>query len=435
MNYPQPQSATGLPGRIECTQTLDALLRPQQNVLNRVVVLWLDLDRFVGINRSLGHRAGDQVILRVAMRLRAHSTDNGRWFHFGADEFVYVDTGFDNRHACEFANRILGAIDQPLRVGQVDLHPTASIGISLSESATDASELLERADRAMLDAKRHGGNRIIVSGIEHVSGSEGTEPGREELQVENDLHVALNEGFLELHYQPIFRRDGSIEAAEALMRCNIHGRQISPARLIPVAEKTGLIGRLGEWSIMDAARFAKKMHDRGQGLKCAVNVSRAQLLSDGFAESLAATLLLTGVPVTSLELELTESLFMDNSTAVQQNLEACQAMGFGLAIDDFGTGYSCLANLKDLPATKLKLDRAFVCVLPEDTRGYSVVRAMTMLGKELGMTVVAEGVETPEQAERLWDAGVDALQGYHLSRPMSSSALESWIVDYREQHS
>ena len=194
-----------------------------------------------------------------------------------------------------------------------------------------------------------------------------------------------------------------------------------------MAEKTGLIIRLGEWSLLAGARQASHLAAAGHRTKVAINVSRAQLASPKFAQALHAALLCADVSPELIELELTESLFMDISETVQANLHAARKAGVGLAIDDFGTGYSCLANLKDIPATKLKLDRAFVVVLPHDRRAFAVVKAMAQLGRELGMTVVAEGVEDPAQIEALREAGADAIQGFVHARAMPEETLLQWL--------
>jgi EAL domain-containing protein (putative c-di-GMP-specific phosphodiesterase class I) len=279
----------------------------------------------------------------------------------------------------------------------------------------------------MSTAKRAGGGRVVISGDEPVPGRLGILLAREELELENKLHIALESGGLNLHYQPIVSFDGRIETVEALMRCTTDGCNISPAKFIPIAEKTGLISRLGDWSLLAGAQFAHRLDNAGLRTKVAINVSRAQLASPNFAKALHAALLCANVMPELIELELTESLFMDISETVQANLRAARDAGLGLAIDDFGTGYSCLANLKDIPATKIKLDRAFVIVLPHDRRAFAVVKALTQLGSELGMTVVAEGVEEQSQLDSLREAGVHAIQGYIHARPMPEEALLQWL--------
>jgi EAL domain-containing protein (putative c-di-GMP-specific phosphodiesterase class I) len=214
------------------------------------------------------------------------------------------------------------------------------------------------------------------------------------------------------------------------MRCNSRGVAIQPNQFIPVAEKTGLIIRLGEWTMLTAARLADHLIQSGRPTKIAVNVSRAQLTAPKFRQVLYGVLACSDVPPSLIELELTESLFMDTSETVRNNLAAAVEAGFPLAIDDFGTGYSCLAYLKDLPARKLKLDRAFVKGLPEDRKSFAIIRTITQLAADLGMTIVAEGVETDAQRDILAEAGVTALQGFLLSYPLPETELETWLATH-----
>jgi diguanylate cyclase (GGDEF)-like protein len=389
--------------------------------------LWLDLDRFKQVNESFGHLGGDAVIAKVAARVSTILSGRAEVSRMGGDEFVFLIPGCERKQAEEIAAELLRAVTDAIEIGSIRIRPSGSIGLAILDDQEDALSFIERADRAMIEAKRLGGGRHVVSGDEQVPGRVGVLLAREELVIESQIHAALECGGLTLHYQPIIRLDGSIEAAEALMRCNVDGVSLPPAKIIPVAEKTGLVVRLGEWSMLNAAQHARRLRDQGLATKVAVNVSRAQLTAPRFVEALYAAIYYADVAPDLLELELTESLFMDISDVVQSNLLAAREAGVALAIDDFGTGYSCLANLKDIPATKLKLDRAFVRVLPDDKRALSVVRAITQLGQELGMTIVAEGVETREQHDALADAGVDAVQGFFHARPMDAEALVRWL--------
>ena len=417
--------STGFLDRDSCLDLVGRLA--SGTAAGNLAALWIDLSRMKQVNESFGHLGGNLVIAQVAQRLREKSAGRGEWCRMGGDEFVCLIPHSDAERTRKLAQELLQTIETPIPYGELFLHPSASIGIAILEANEDPVTFLERADRAMAAAKRQGGGRAVASGEEPLPGRQGILLAREELSIENKLHIALDNGGLSLHYQPIIGINGRIEAVEALMRCTVGDEQISPAKLIPVAEKTGLITRLGEWSLLAGARYASQLERAGYRTKVAINVSRAQLTSNRFAEALHAALLCANVSPGLIELELTESLFMDISQTVQANLRAAQAAGVGLAIDDFGTGYSCLANLKDIPATKLKLDRAFVIVLPHDRRAFAVVKAMTQLGQELGMTVVAEGVEEQEQIDSLRDAGVDAIQGYFHARPMPDMALLDWF--------
>lgn len=418
---------TGFLGR---TAALEALLSSAATCRNEgspLAALWLDIDRFRTVNDSFGHLGGDAVIARIAARLRDQLSEPFSAGRMGGDEFLILLPGRDLATAQATAGRILAALRQPIELGSLRLHPTASLGLAMLEKNEDPLSTIERAERAKAEAKRQGGDRLLLAGDEPAPGRLGVRLAREELEVENLLHAALESGGLSLHYQPVLRADESVEAVEALMRCATDGVGLTPARFIPVAEKTGLIVRLGEWSLLNAGMQARRLANSGRPVKVAVNVSRAQLTSPQFAQAMHAALLCANVAPNLLELELTESLFMDMSDVVQANLRAAREAGVTLAIDDFGTGYSSLATLKDIPAQKLKLDRAFVHVLPEDRRALAVVRAAAQMGRELGMVVVAEGVETEGQREALFEAGVDAIQGFLRARPMSVEALDVWL--------
>lgn len=393
--------------------------------LGPLAVLWIDIDRFKQINDSLGHEVGDGVIATLAQRLRERLGGRGELGRMGADEFVCLAPGVRALQAEALAAELAQAIGQVLELTDMVLRPTAGIGIALQQPGDSGIELLQRADLAKTASKRDGGNRVVVDG--QGSGNwPGAQLQREELVIEQMLHEALADGGLTLHYQPIVDADGQVRVVEALMRCSDPSAP-GPGRFIPVAEKTGLIVRLGEWTLMRGCAFARRMREAGMPLKVAVNVSRTQLLDDQFSVALNAALLCTRVDGQALELELTESLFMDISPVVQSSLAAARELGVGLAIDDFGTGYSCLANLKDIPATKLKLDRAFVSALPDDQRALAVVGAMTRLGQALGMTVTAEGAETQQQTDLLWASGVDQVQGFALAAPMPEEELLAWL--------
>jgi diguanylate cyclase (GGDEF)-like protein len=422
-------SLTSFLDRRGCLRAAVRLVESCRRERRPLAVLWLDLDRFKQVNESFGHLGGDAVIAKIAARLGISLSGRAEVSRMGGDEFVFLIPNCDRKLAEEIAGDLLRAVAEPIEIGSIRIHPSGSVGIAILDDHEDPLTFIERADRAMVEAKRLGGGRHVVSGDEQVPGRVGVLLAREELAIESQIHAALETGGLTLHYQPIIRIDGSIESAEALMRCHIDGESLPPAKIIPVAEKTGLIVRLGEWSMLNAAQHARRLRDAGMPTKLAVNVSRAQLTAPRFVEALYAAIYYADVSPDLLELELTESLFMDISDVVQSNLLAARKAGVSLAIDDFGTGYSCLANLKDIPATKLKLDRAFVRVLPEDRRSLAVVRAMTQLGRELGMTIVAEGVETREQHDALVDVGVDAVQGFLHARPMDAELLVGWLRD------
>ncbi|MBS1191618.1 MAG: diguanylate cyclase/phosphodiesterase [Rhodocyclaceae bacterium] len=421
---------TGFLDRGECIGEVERLAGEARAANTPFCVLWIGIDRFRQINSSFGHRAGDNVLAKLAHRMKSLAREGDRFGRMGGDEFVILLPGRGVAEAEGTAERLQQALKVPMEIGHVRVRPSGSIGIAQLNTVEPLLHVLERADRAMLAAKRLGGGQYVVSGGEKVPGRFGNPMAQEELTVEGLLHEALETGGLSLHYQPILSAgDGKLEAVEALMRCRVRERNLAPASFIPVAEKTGLIVRLGEWSLMTAARLAQRLGADGAAVKVAVNISRAQLTAPKFCQALHAVLACTDTPADLLELELTESLFMDMSDNVRRNLAAVVEAGLPLAIDDFGTGYSCLAYLKDLPATKIKLDRAFVVGLPEDRKSFAIVRMVTQLARDFGMAVVAEGVETVDQYDCLREAGVTAVQGFLFSRPLPEYQLDQWLQE------
>ncbi|MFA6921120.1 MAG: EAL domain-containing protein [Gallionella sp.] len=418
---------TGLLNRAGCLETAERFAVVAASQGKPFAAIWIDMDRFKRINESFGHPGGDEVIKDLAVRFRKRMSGRAEISRMGGDEFVFLVPQCDRSQAEHLACELASTAGEMISIGNLTLCPTASIGIAIHDLGEDSLSLIERADRAMYAAKDKGGDNIVCSGDEPIPGRLGITLAREEILIESTLHAALETGGLCLHYQPIILANGKIEAVEALMRCTFNGENISPGKFIPVAEKTGLVVRLGEWSLLQGALQARLLQDAGFYTKVAINVSRAQLLSPKFTQALHAALICSNVKPELVELELTESLFMDISDTVQANLKNAISAGVSLSIDDFGTGYSCLANLKDIPAKKLKLDRAFVTVLPEDRRARAVVRAMTQLGHELGMIVVAEGCERQEEIDVLLEAGVDAIQGFFYARPMPEDKLLQWL--------
>jgi diguanylate cyclase (GGDEF)-like protein len=415
---------SGFLNRNSCLPKILELISPsiQKSSLS---IIWIALDRIKQINASFGHRGGDEVIAGIAGRLHNKSGVTAHWCRMAGDEFVCILPDHNSEQTRQIALAFLGEIQIPMPLHDLILYPSASLGIATLDDNETASNCLERADTAMKSAKLAGGGRVVISGAETLPGRMGIYLARHELEIENKLHLALAHGGLSLHYQPIVNSDGRIVSLEALMRCTSH--QLAPGEFIPIAEKTSLIIRLGEWSLLEGARFAHRLASSGQPITVAINISRAQFSLPDFPQTLHAALLCANVRHELIELELTESLFMDNSVIVQTNLRATLDSGVKIAIDDFGTGYSCLAILKDINATKLKIDRAFVMALPHDTRAFSVVRAIAQLGNELDMLVVAEGVENQDQLDSLRDAGVHTIQGYINARPMPENEFLEWL--------
>lgn len=394
-----------------------------------LAVLWIDLDRFRQINESFGYDGGDSIISLVADRIRDKTRGKASIGRVGTDEFVCLLPGFEMDTAETLGADLLNAIRPPMNIGDFKIRLTASMGIALLEPEESASELLERADWSKMTAKNEGGNRYVLSGSEQVPSTMGIIQAREDLEVEYLLNSALENGDLQLHYQPILGFGGSVLSVECLMRCIVNGKNIPPARFLPVAEKSGLIVSLGEWSLLQGTRQAQQLSKSSMRTTVSINVSRGQLSDRRFTQSLNAAIILADVEPGLIELELSESLFMDASDAIQANLRNIRTLGVSLAIDNFGSGLSCLGNLKDIPANKLKLSRTFTMTMLEDSRSMSVLKAMVQMGKDLGMTVIAEGVETKEQMEALRELRVDGIQGYYYAKPMDVEALSLWLKE------
>ncbi|MCM8613664.1 bifunctional diguanylate cyclase/phosphodiesterase [Accumulibacter sp.] len=418
---------TGFHLRNAAPSVVARLFAATDRVPASLCAMWLDLDRFRQVNDSFGYAEADAVIALIAGRIRSVAGERATLLRMGSDEFAILLSAVATPDAERIAGRLLATIDQPIPLGGILLRPSVSIGITWRLAADDPLSLLARADRAMGEAKRQGGDRFVVVAAEPLGATSAAWSARQDLEIESVLHASLATGDLDLHYQPIVRPDGSVEAVEALMRCAVGGRQVSPLQLVAVAEKTGLIVRIGEWILLQGARCAARLRAQGCPTKVAINISRLQLYSESFLGNLHAALICARLPADAIELELTESLFVDASPVVQANLRGAREAGVGLAIDDFGTGYSSLANLKDLPATKLKFDRAFINELPEDRRAFAILSAITRLAGELGMVVVAEGVETAAQLAACEAARVDATQGFLHAKPMSEEELSQWM--------
>lgn len=421
---------TGFLDRQECILEAERLSTRARYNNSTLCALWISLNRFREVNTSFGHQAGDEVLARLAQRLAEQVSPAHPIARIGADEFLVLLPDIPLATAMALANRIHSALREPLLAGRVTWRQSCSIGLAKLGNEPGIG-LLERADQAMQEAKQSQGALLTATAIGTDRDSQATTLKREELSIEEMLHEAMENGGFSLQYQPVIDVINSqVVACEALMRCRVRGENLTPDQFIPVAEKTGMIIELGDWTLLTAARTAERLLAAGHPTRLAVNVSRAQLTAPKFQQTLHALLTVSNLPPSLLELELTESLFMDASPAVRCNLDAAVEAGLSLAIDDFGTGYSCLAYLKDIPANKLKLNRTFVKHLPEDRKSLAIVRAITRLAQDLGMTVVAEGVETTQQRDILMNAGVNALQGYLFSRPLPETRLEAWLSSF-----
>lgn len=387
-----------------------------------VVVLFLDIDDFKRVNDSLGHDAGDQILIEVAARIRASIRTGDLAARFGGDEFaVLLDRGSSSAAAIAVTERILAALGDVYFVRGVELVLGASIGIAQGVAgAEDGIELLRMADVAMYAAKTAGKRRyaFFEPGMQA--------PVRERLDLEADLRHALERGEFVLHHQPIVdlatRR---IVGTEALIRWHRPGNGlVAPGEFIPIAEETGLIVPIGAWALEEGCSLAASWpaRSRGRARSVAVNLSARQLQDPGLVDDVAGILLRTGLEAGRLVLEVTESLVMQDPDQTIQRLRALRELGVSLAIDDFGTGFSSLSYLRTLPVDTVKIDRSFIADL-DRAAGAALVQGIVELGHSLGLAVVAEGIETPEQADALQRFGCDFAQGFHFARPMPPAEL------------
>ena len=410
---------TGLPNRTlfsERIRQATASLGPE----GRLAVLLLDLDRFKEINDTLGHASGDLVLREVGVRLRAGLPDSHTVARLGGDEYaVLVPALPDWDAAVAVGRQVRATLGRPLPIEQLELEVTASMGIVLCpDHGSDPEPLLQRADVAMYQAKKdHTGMEVYAPERDQYS------PRR--LALVGALRSAIDQRDLTLLYQPkVELRGGRIVAAEALLRWRhpVHG-QIPPDEFIPIAESTALIQPLGQLVLETALDQARCWQEAGSPLSLAVNLSVRNLLEPNLADRVAALIAKAGVPPGTLTLEITESGVMTDPNAAIAMLRGLRNVGVRLSIDDFGTGYSSLSYLKRLPVDEVKLDKSFVLNMTSDVDDAAIVRSTIELAHNLGLQLVAEGVEDQETLELLAALGCDLVQGYHLARPMPADKL------------
>lgn len=394
-----------------------------------LAVLFIDLDEFKPINDTLGHGIGDQVLINVARRLEQAIRPTDTLCRFGGDEFVLLLPDLDSpRQAEEIAERLLEALALPYRIERHELYLSASIGVALNgQQLTQPEEMLQQADMAMYKAKQQGRNTL------QTFTQDINQKLTQRVTLRNDLQEAiLNEQF-ELHYQPLLSIEGEVQGFEALVRWN-HPKKgaISPARFIPIAEETGQILALGQWVIERAARdFLTLQPQLSSHCRISVNLSPMQFHRPSFLSSLSATLEATGLSATSLELELTEGILMNDTDAAIDTLHALREMGISVAIDDFGTGFSSLSYLRHLPVDKVKIDRSFINNIAHNSKDAAIVQGIVALAHHLELQVVAEGVETSQQHQQLVALKCDVFQGYLFARPMPFRPLCDWLTEQR----
>ena len=393
---------------------------------NGLALLFIDLDRFKTVNDSLGHQVGDRLLKLVAERLRHVVGDSNPIARLGGDEFIVMMLNPASREdVAALANQILAHIGSAYQLDYYRLTTTCSIGITMCpEDSRESYILLRNADTAMYTAKGRGGNCF------QFYTEEMNKQVNARLTLESELRRAIKSQEFQLYYQPqVDTETDQLLGAEALIRW-VHPTAgiISPAEFIPIAEETGLIREIGDWALLKACQDFRKLNDEfNSELSIAVNVSVRQL-DDQFCTRVGEVLQTSGLSADFLELEITESLLMDN---VQENiriLESINKMGIRFAMDDFGTGYSSLSYLKQFPISKLKIDRAFINDITTDPDDDAIVQAIIAMAKSLHLNLVAEGVETQEQLQRLQLMACDSYQGYLFSRPLPLHDFRSLLA-------
>jgi diguanylate cyclase (GGDEF)-like protein/PAS domain S-box-containing protein len=411
---------TGLPNRLLFVDRLRRALATAEGD-NRVAVLFLDLDQFKVINDSLGHNAGDRLLVALADRLRAAIRPSDTVARFGGDEFAVLCTGVpDEDVAYELARRISSAVSKPIVLPEGEVFVTASVGIALSGGELETPEtLLRNADAAMYRAKDQGRARA------ELFQSDAHDRAVRHLRTGNELHRALERGELRLHYQPIVSlEDGKVSGFEALLRWE-HPRRglVQPDDFVGLAEETGLVVPIGSWALEEACRQAATWHLAGAPLSISVNLSPRQLAEPTLPEDVARVLQATGIDPGALWLEITENTLMRDAESAVRTLSALRSLGVHLAVDDFGTGYSSMSYLKRFPVQALKVDRTFVDGIGREPEDSAICTAVVSLAHALGLRAVAEGVETPEQLAELRTLGCELAQGFLFGRP---APAEEW---------
>ncbi len=413
---------SGLPNRLRFIEHLSALLARCETDGGGLAVLFIDLDKFKEINDTYGHAAGDEVLVGCAERMASQLRANDVLARFGGDEFAVIQTGVKSAHDAELlARRLIDAIRPAFHIGEAEAYVGASIGVALApENGKDAAELMRLADIAMYRAKNEGRNRACF--FEQRM----DDTLRLRKVIEDDLRHAIARNELELHYQPQVAADGSrIVGIEALVRWRhpVHGL-IPPMEFIGIAEERGIIIQLGEWVIRRACLDAARWGD----VTVACNVSAIQFRQPDFVASVTNALSDTNFDPARLELELTESIVMTDADKAEESMMDLRAMGVKLALDDFGTGYSSLIYLRRFAFDKIKLDKSFLDSLEDTGESAILVHSVVHLGRALGLTVTAEGVETPEQQRFLQAVGCHLLQGYLFSRPVTAEEIDELLA-------
>ncbi len=415
-------SLTGVENRMAMQMRLRDLFDANRQSHDALAVLWMDLDRFKEVNDSLGHMVGDALLRTVVERLTALLDGRGHIARFGGDEFVILLPAMNRVAAQEVSEQIVACFDHGVDVGAHNLPVTASVGIAVGpQDGRDADELMQHADLALYEAKAQGRNRAISFAWSMK------ERFHRIHEIETGLRRAITRNELQLHFQPIFEVEtGRIAICEALLRWN-HPTlgMVMPGEFIPIAESIGLIEPMTDWVIREACTIAIQWPEN---VRVAVNISPASLKSGELPRTIIATLMETGLSAARLELEVTESLFLNEDGQTHQMLRELQQIGLRLVLDDFGTGYSSLAYLRAYHFDGIKIDRSFMNGVAVSREDQAIVRAVGHLADALEMEIVAEGIETVEQLHYARDAGIHNVQGFLMSPAKPPAVITDMVL-------
>jgi len=419
---------TGLPNRTLFQDRLGQALRQSHRNATALALLLMDVDRFKEINDTFGHEYGDALLRQLGERLQERVRESDTIARLGGDEFAVLLPNCDESGAVATAERLLSAFDEPFTLEGQPIAATASVGIAVFPThGLDVQTLMRRADIAMYIAKRGGsGYAVYASQLDQHS------PQR--LALVSEMRQAIEQGQFVLHYQPLVGlRNGAATRVEALVRW-IHPTRgfIPPDQFIPLAEQTGLIEPLTRWVLNAALAQCRLWQDAGLQISVAVNLSTRTLHDPQLPETITTLLERHGIPAERLRLEVTESMIMYDPERVLGVLARLTAMGVRFSIDDFGTGYSSLGYLRRLPVDELKIDKSFVLEMTTDENDALIVRSTIDLAHNLGLQVVAEGIENQETYACLAQLGCDMAQGYYLGKPMPAAELEAWLKGLRD---
>lgn len=423
-------SITGLSNRQLLNVRLEQELAHNQRLDQPLTVVFVDLDNFKVINDSLGHGTGDRIIRLIGERIQACASANDIVARYGGDEFVVVTSGSEDvANGSGLCQRLLAAVSEPMNLDDRVFHVTCSVGASVfPQDGKDPETLLRNADAAMHRAKALGRNQF------HYYAEEMNAVATEHLVLDGQLRQALEKHEFSLHYQPkVHIADGTISGFEALLRWN-HPTEgsISPVKFVPILESNGLIVPVGEWVLRTVcAQIAAWIEARLQPVPIAVNVSTRQLRSAAMSRRMMEIVREYAIPPGLIEIEITETVLMQNDSVAIASLRELQAMGIRISIDDFGTGYSSLAYLRRLPLDTLKVDRSFIRDVTKNPEAALITRAVVSMAHSLNLKVVAEGVETYTQLAFLATIGCDEIQGYYFSRPEAADTCTAYLIERR----